>query len=438
MRKLALFILMILSIVLILAYISLIPQVRDCSPSSTIHDDQQTITIAFTHNIIPETVIENIVIEPEIDFSWKYDQRLLTIIPQKGWDYNQIYHLSIAKGYRHEWGIPAQDSFQATIEVGKAEEMQLSLFGDILLTELPNHFDNQAPSYAYDQLPSQLMAEDRLIIANIEAPFSTRGTEIAHKTYRFRADPAMVKVLQAGNIDAVCLANNHALDYGAVALDDTVSYCSDAGIEIIGYKPAQSERAPATIIEHDGYTIGLLAYLDEAIIPPIHRALWRGSDSASGVQMIDDSIQADIHELSAQVDFVVVSLHWGVERSYNTTVQQQTLAHQLIDSGASIVVGHHPHVAQGIERYQEGVIFYSLGNFVFPPTNEARRTTFAPVVTINESGIQGIELYPLQPTDGKPVLIPAEDALEFWKQLQIRSVTFQTEIQVNGATALVP
>lgn len=188
-----------------------------------------------------------------------------------------------------------------------------------------------------------IFEEDDLTIVNFEGTLSTQGTR-ADKTFAFRGKPEYVKVLTTSSVEAANLANNHSADYGDVSLTDTIKYLNEAGISnFIGTNTAMREV--------NGISVGLVGIdaLNEEEAGKLEKAI--GSVKSLGAQL------------------VIVSIHWGVEKDTAPNDEQKELAHKAIDLGADLVIGTHPHVLQGIEKYNGKYIAYSLGNFCFGGNN---------------------------------------------------------------------
>ncbi|KMT22598.1 CapA family protein [Clostridium cylindrosporum] len=195
------------------------------------------------------------------------------------------------------------------------------------------------PSYFFSGVKN-ILSSDSLTIANLEGPLTTRG-EKSSKRFSFRGSPEYTKILTTGSVEAVNLANNHSMDYGQIAYDDTKKYLKGDGIEYFG----NNEKS---IIEKNGIKIGLLGYKG-----------WSSSNQ------IKKNIELEIKRLKSEVNLIIVSFHWGDERAKTPNNIQKSLGKLAIDSGADLVLGHHPHVIQGIEEYNGKYIVYSLGNFSF-------------------------------------------------------------------------
>ena len=201
-----------------------------------------------------------------------------------------------------------------------------------------------------------------LFMVNQEFPFTDRGTAAADKQYTFRLPPSSVSMFQEMGIDMVTLANNHILDFGAEGLLDSCSVLDGAGIRYVGGGPDLERARQLEIVEIKGKKIGFLGtsrvYMDVSLAAgPEHPGVFSTYDPAQALEAI--------RAADSQCDYLVVYVHWGIERNTEPEEYQRTMGRQYIDAGADLVVGSHPHVLQEIETYQGKTIAYSLGNFVF-------------------------------------------------------------------------
>lgn len=207
------------------------------------------------------------------------------------------------------------------------------------------------------------MAAADLFMANEEFPFSTRGTPAPDKQYTFRVNPEKATMLSEMSIDLVTLANNHALDYGRDALLDSLDTLDDAGILHVGAgKDLESARKPVYVTLKGRK----LAFIGATRVMP--EADWAADSDRPGMLSAydgGDRLCTVIKEAKQQADFVIVYMHWGIERAEEPNDVQTSLAHRIVDAGADLVIGAHPHVLQGLEYYNGVPIAYSLGNFVF-------------------------------------------------------------------------
>jgi poly-gamma-glutamate synthesis protein (capsule biosynthesis protein) len=204
-----------------------------------------------------------------------------------------------------------------------------------------------------------LLNDSTFTFVNLETSVSRIGERV-NKLYTFKSRPETLSYLTNAGINIVSLANNHTMDYGTIALIHTISNLDVYGIMHTGAGMNIDEATTPVILETNGIKIGVLAYGD---IYPISLYARENRPGVAGIYI--DRMISNIQTLRESVDFVVVSLHWGIE--YDDFIQpvQQRIAYRLIDNGANLIIGHHPHVLQGIERYNDGMIFYSMGNFIF-------------------------------------------------------------------------
>ena len=207
-------------------------------------------------------------------------------------------------------------------------------------TSFNAYYNAQGPDYFFKNVRS-ILEEDDLSIINLEGTF-TDSDQRQEKTFAFKADPEYVSILTGSSIEAANLANNHSRDYGEESYTDTVETLDQAGIASFGYDQVD-------LLEINGVKVGLTGIYELA-------------EHLDKQQEVKENIAA-LKEAGAQV--IIVNFHWGIEKEYVPNDTQKTLAHLAIDEGADLVIGHHPHVLQGIERYKGKYIAYSLGNFSF-------------------------------------------------------------------------
>lgn len=246
-----------------------------------------------------------------------------------------------------------QKNRQAETSLPEEIELTVSMMGDCTLgmdqsfgfdTSLNAYYLYQGADYFFGNVKSILEA-DNLSIVNMEGTLTEDGTR-QDKQYAFKGDPKFASILTEGSVEAANLANNHSHDYGDDSYTDTISALEDAGITTFGYDEV-------AVMEINGIKVGLVGIYELA-------------DHLKRQQQLEDNI-AKVKSQGA--DLIIVSFHWGNERETIPDYHQMTLGHAAIDLGADLVVGHHPHVLQGIEKYRDKYIAYSLGNFCFGGNN---------------------------------------------------------------------
>lgn len=269
--------------------------------------------------------------------------------------------------------------------------IRITLVGDIMLGGSANEFMRRhGHDYAFAAVRSELDRAD-LLFGNLEGPLTDAGEPFPDKKYLFRTSPSRVApALARAGFDVVSLANNHTLDYGNAGLLDTRSALFDQGIAAVGAGNDLDRARRAALIERNGHTVGVLAYSNT-----YPEEFWATPEHAGTAFGHRAHVEADVKALNRQADIVVVSFHWGREATPELRSYQPMLAHAAIDAGADIVAGHHPHVLQGIERYGDGIIFYSLGNFTFGSYSEIARVSAIAHVTVSHNGPRSVELVPI-------------------------------------------
>ncbi len=250
-----------------------------------------------------------------------------------------------------------------------------------------------------------ILDEADLAIVNLECPFTERGDKLTKK-FNFRARPELVEILKAGSVDAVTLANNHQMDYGAAGMDDTLATLDGAGIARFGAGPDLAGARRPAVIQRAGMTAGFLGYYFQSAANMLEPRTLFATDKGAGVAgcytdlaCIRGQITEDVHKLVAQADAAFVYFHWGKEGSTEVMDYQIELAHLCIELGCAAVFGAHPHRLQGIEVYREKPIFYSLGNFVFGGNKDPKDKLSAIArVRVSKSGAVDADLVPIQIT----------------------------------------
>jgi len=245
----------------------------------------------------------------------------------------------------------------------QAEPVRLVFAGDIMLDDGPGRTiaaggDPLAPFAAR-------LRDADFTIGNLECPIATGGQALANKIYTFRAHPRVLPLLK-GRFDALAVANNHSGDYGRAAFVETLGHLERAGIPYVGGgRDLAAAHAPLWV-ERGGLRIAILAYNE---FKP--RSFEAGPDWPGVAWSEDSRVIAEIRAArAAGADLVIPFMHWGWEREAQPDERQRQLARAMIDAGADVVVGGHPHVTQGAEYYRGRLIVYSLGNFVFDGFSE--------------------------------------------------------------------
>lgn len=207
-------------------------------------------------------------------------------------------------------------------------------------TSLNAYYESHGADYFFQHVRS-IFEKDDLSIVNMEGTLTDETAREA-KTFAFKAPAKYASILSGSSIEAANLANNHSHDYGEKSYTDTISALDDAGIASFGYNRIK-------ILKVKGIKVGVTGIYELA-------------DHQERASQVKENIKA-LKNAGAQL--IIVNFHWGIEKQYTPDENQKALAHLAIDEGADLVIGHHPHVLEGIEEYNGKYICYSLGNFCF-------------------------------------------------------------------------
>ncbi|MEK7635680.1 MAG: CapA family protein [Patescibacteria group bacterium] len=250
------------------------------------------------------------------------------------------------------------------LEEVPAEEKPLTMVfvGDIMLDRGVEAIIGNYENYRYPFLKTfEILKSADLAFGNLEGPISKNG-EKQGSIYSFRFEPQAIDGLKFAGFDVLSLANNHILDYGRKALEDTVLILKENSIIPIGAGENYLEANSPIIKEISGVKIAFLSY---ALMNP---KSYEASKDYSGISSFElERVENEVKMIKTLsiADIVVVSFHWGEEYQTRSNKKQQEIGRALAEAGADLIIGHHPHVVQELERYKNSWIAYSLGNFIF-------------------------------------------------------------------------
>jgi poly-gamma-glutamate synthesis protein (capsule biosynthesis protein) len=258
-------------------------------------------------------------------------------------------------------------------------EVSLSFVGDIIVGHY--HSRGYARHHRGDHAPlaavAPLLAAD-LSIANLETPLVATLPQHSpvHSKYRFGAGKDAIRILKQAGIGAVSLANNHAADLREDGLRQTPHLLREEGITPLGEARVPAAGSPFVVhtVAVRGLRLGIVAATTQQNVPLAAKPTTPRLPVCD-TALLPRHLAPPLREARADHDLLIVLLHWGTQFTEQPSPTQRRVAHALIEAGADLVIGHHPHVLQGIERYRRGLIAYSLGNFLFPDALGAPRLT---------------------------------------------------------------
>lgn len=325
---------------------------------------------------------------------------------------------------------PTTTSTSTTTSTTVAPSLTVAAGGDVHGDRMVGKYiDANGGEAALGKVASYLQAAD-VAFLNLEGPISDKGTKLSWKEYTFRSRTALAPGLALAGVDVVSLANNHAMDCGSAALLDTIVRLEAVGIKHAGGgRDVTVARSPAIVGTKAG-DVAVLAFTDK------HASGFPAGTEHPGVATVGDGskvIEA-IKAAKQNADHVVVSFHWGTEYTFAAASYQRSLAHRCVDAGADLVLGHHPHVIQGVEVYKDKLIAYSLGDFVFDhrpgPTGQA----FILQVTLRPGQPPVARMIPvyLDNTYGIPEVVTGSTADTILNRLTSLSASLGTKLTRSG------
>lgn len=254
------------------------------------------------------------------------------------------------------------------------QEVRIGAVGDIMLDRLIGTVISRDGWASPFMGIKPLFEQVDIGFANLESPASFLGKPYPGKDpgITFRANPGTLLGLKYAGIDVVSLANNHANDHGKEALLETIQALEVLEIAVCGAGENYQRAHQPAILRRGPYRIAFLAYAEP------FWSVTKAGENAGVATIQKEEILADIKAAKQEADLILISLHWGIEHQHFPLEKDRALAHDLIDAGAHGILGHHPHVLQGVEIYKGYPILYSLGNCIFDMRADATyETVFA-------------------------------------------------------------
>lgn len=311
--------------------------------------------------------------------------------------------------------------------------------------------DRPDPTSAFAKVTSELNEAD-IRFGGLEASMSENGTPLTGKII-MRHPPEMIAAYVAGGFDVVAFASNHCMDYGIAPFTETMALLERNGIRYSGAgRNLDEARAPA-IVERGGIRFGFLSYVLNLPLGWGAHATKPGvapirEDALFGPPYLDEeeleAMQADVAKTRPMVDILVTSFHWGSSQSRTLTLSQKAAAHAAIDAGVDIVIGHHPHIIQGIEIYRDKPIFFALGNFVLdhdhPMFRQTVRESLFVKCLIEDGKVARVSCLPvLIDADGSPRILQKGDAKgeAILNTVQALSEKLDTKLRISGNEIVV-
>lgn len=300
-------------------------------------------------------------------------------------------------------------------------DASLLFVGDIMVGRHVERLMNRhGAAYPFERIEQFLRGVD-VLHGNLEGPVVTAHAQTPDFSTSFSFAPAQAANLARVGFNVVSLGNNHTLDRGAQGYVDTKQYLDDVGIAYAGH---YNEIGTEFVYETDvrGTPLRFVSFNDT----------YPGFDRDAAAALV-------AQEVRASEAITIVNVHWGIEYQLSSYVGQQEFAHALIDAGADVIVGHHPHVTQEIEEYKGKLIFYSLGNFVFDQYfSKDVQESYALGMTIHEEEI-AFTIFPLKSVNSQVELMDSSQSRPWLELLAQRSdIDLADDIKKGILTSVNP
>lgn len=315
---------------------------------------------------------------------------------------------------------PAESS---TDTVSSESVFSAAMVGDMMMGR---HVEEVASRNGYESLfqyTGDLFKQVDYMTGNFENPIKDEEDNLpeADKIIHLSAQSAAIQALEEYNFSTVTLANNHMLDYGHEGLANTLDAFENSSITAVGAGRNAEETSTYSMDEYNGLNVATLGVNDIT-----YSAMEQPGLASPGVLTSDpEQFIPAIQNAQEEADLVVVHLHAGQEYDSSPTTRQQELAKAIADAGADIVVGHHPHVLQSVDVYNDTLIMYSMGNFIFDQGWTRTRDSAVAEYELMEDGTARIEFKPYRIFEAQPR--PVEGLTEFVHRFRIfRQLTKDT------------
>jgi len=309
---------------------------------------------------------------------------------------------------------------------GPHNRFRLAAVGDVMLARgVGRHFVDAPGDFAMDDIRALVKPFD-VVCANLENPVATSGTPdpVQDPNVTFRAHPDTLQVLKTLGVTVVSLGNNHMLDYGEAALAETLDRLDEAGIRWVGAGRNYEEANRPLVLSVGGRSVAFLSY---AFIYSVNTRMASARRSGVADHRLP-RILDQIRRLRRDGHDVIVMSHWGHEYSFYPLPYQMRAARRMVDAGACLILGHGPHYPQGMERYRDGEIVYSMGNFIFDEPQKFANRSFVYGVEIDDTGTtRGPEVFPVHLRRHIPTLVRGAEQRRLERLIETLSARYRAE-----------
>jgi len=331
------------------------------------------------------------------------------------------FDLSVLILLGHVFAISSQIDMNRAMEVAglkeNEDEIRLIAAGDIMLSRSVEKKMIEKKNYKYPFIKTaELTSMADITFGNLENPIIA-GKTVNPSEMIFRTDPRSLTGLRYAGFDVLSLANNHIMNFGRRGLEETLKNLDQGGILHAGAGMGNGNISKSANLEVKGVKFAFLAYTYNADLKKTSKG------EEYGVSNMDkERMRREVAIAKEDSDVVIVSMHAGTEYRTRSGIFQQDFAHSAVDAGADLVIGHHPHVVQEIEKYNGKYIIYSLGNFVFDQmwSSETQLGSVAEIIFDGKEA-RSVRFYPVKIFDyAQPSFIDGKEADKILSRLKLK------------------
>ena len=309
------------------------------------------------------------------------------------------------------------NEIEKNVSISGAGDVTLGYWFPEMFEKIKREFgEDEAFRFPFAKV-KKYFGESDISIVNLEGAL-TNYSRAVPKKFNFKGDPKYARCLVEGSIDIVNLANNHLMDYYEKGALDTFNALDKQGVLYCGAGRNIDDAKELRVIRKEGVDVGFLGYAK------VGRGYPAKGNSAGTNPFNRNSTFSEIKEAKDYCDVLVVSCHWGIERDSFPTREDVNDGRKMVDSGADVIFGHHPHVIQGIEEYNKGLVCYSLGNFVFGGNSfPADKDSMIVRAEMGKEGFRDYSVVPVITHPASRVFQPyvPEDSERILDKIEIRS-----------------
>ncbi len=399
----------------------------DKNKDEEIYDDKKIIDNIISYNEeLDEGFLEYIYDEYGRESLIKIEESLIN-----GSYSNNIWHDIIGKSYivLNDLYNNNYDNMSNVKIIDTKDSVNISFVGDISLADnfdIMPYYDSRGEG-VYGILSTEvvdIMKNSDIMVANNEFAVTNSDNKI-NKLYNFKAKPERLNIYKKMGIDLVSLANNHVYDYGEDGLLDTIKYLDEYDIPNVGAGKNIDEAKEAFYYIAGGYKFSFISAsrAEKNVVTP------NAEENKPGIFWCYDPnlLMEVIKEEKEKSDYVIVLIHWGREDSHELEDAQKETGKMYIDAGADLIIGAHAHMLQGFEFYNNKLIAYNLGDFIF---NRETKDTGILSITINNYGAMDYEFVPCKQDNFKTSILTGEEKVRLINDM--RSYSINTNLLEDG------